>query len=357
MAFSYNATSSIDNPNNDVIVSQPPTDSISSLAWNPKSNVFAIGTWGSEVRCYQVGNNGQTQQCGSMKHDDAVLNICWNDENQIVSSGCDKTVRLWNPQNSQISVIGKHEMPIKGIKYCTQTHCAISASWDKKLKFWDPRKSSLQITTSNNNSKIDLSSVNVTSVGEILLPERCYSLDYVPPILFVACAPRKILIYDIRNPNKIIRDIESNLKHQTRCVSGFLDRKGFVIGSIEGRCAIQYIDASTEKTNNFTFKCHRDGDNVYAVNCIKFHKQSGAFATAGSDGTFNYWDKDNKQRLKPFNKLKLPITDCDFNHDGSLFAYATSYDWSQGYNGYKPTEQLPQIYLQKVDPASLKLKK
>ena len=49
----------------------------------------------------------------------------------------------------------------------------------------------------------------------------------------------------------------------------------------------------------------------------------------GSDGTFNFWDKDSKQRLKPFTRLTQPIPCCCFNMDGKIFAYASSYDWSK----------------------------
>jgi WD40 repeat protein len=43
---------------------------------------------------------------------------------------------------------------------------------------------------------------------------------------------------------------------------------------------------------------HRDNAEIYAVNTIKFHPVHGTFATAGGDGTYNFWDKDSKQRLR-----------------------------------------------------------
>ena len=58
-------------------------------------------------------------------------------------------------------------------------------------------------------------------------------------------------------------------------------------------------------------QCHREqlpANNpnspidIYAVNSVAFHPQFGTFATAGSDGTYNFWDKDSKQRLKAQNK-------------------------------------------------------
>jgi mRNA export factor len=47
---------------------------------------------------------------------------------------------------------------------------------------------------------------------------------------------------DLNNPGKIYKTITSPLKWQTRVVSCFTDASGFAVGSIEGRCAIQYVD-------------------------------------------------------------------------------------------------------------------
>jgi hypothetical protein len=43
------------------------------------------------------------------------------------------------------------------------------------------------------------------------------------------------------------------------------------VGSIEGRVAVQHIEAQQAK--NFTFKCHRDNNDIYAVNAISFHPE------------------------------------------------------------------------------------
>ena len=60
------------------------------------------------------------------------------------------------------------------------------------------------------------------------------------------------------------------------------------VGSCEGRMAVQHVD-DAHATKNFTFKCHRDGNDVYPVNSMAFHPQYGTFCSAGSDGTFNFW--------------------------------------------------------------------
>jgi len=127
---------------------------------------------------------------------------------------------------------------------------------------------------------------------------------------------------------------------QTRVVSCFKDASGFAVGSIEGRCAIQYVE-DKDSSLNFSFKCHRDPPsgnmtNVYSVNSISFHPIHGTFSTAGSDGTFHFWDKDAKHRLKGYPTTGGSIPATDFNFDGTIFAYAVSYDWSKGYASNTP---------------------
>lgn len=62
------------------------------------------------------------------------------------------------------------------------------------------------------------------------------------------------------------------------------------------------------------------------------------FATCGSDGQYNFWDKQNKQRLKQFKKVGVPITCAAFSHDSTIFAYAACYDWHKGIDGYNPAD-------------------
>jgi hypothetical protein len=112
-------------------------------------------------------------------------------------------------------------------------------------------------------------------------------------------------------------------------------------------------------SKNFAFKCHRDvardTSSIHAVNAISFHPGFGTFSTAGSvlrhhrtaacahshtvtrtlssfiqqDGTFHFWDKDSRQRIHRFQKMPQPISCTAFNFDGSIFAYACSYEWSR----------------------------
>lgn len=153
----------------------------------------------------------------------------------------------------------------------------------------------------------------------------------------VGTANRHVIIYSLENQPQEYKRHESPLKYQHRCVAIFNDKKktpaGYALGSIEGRVAIQYINLVNPK-DNFTFKCHRvngaaNFQDIYAVNDIAFHPFHGTLVTVGSDGTFSFWDKDARTKLKSSEQLDQSITKCAFSAGGQIFAYAVGYDWSK----------------------------
>ncbi|KAJ8528952.1 hypothetical protein K7X08_035770 [Anisodus acutangulus] len=67
--------------------------------------------------------------------------------------------------------------------------------------------------------------------------------------------------------------ITSPLKYQTRCLAAFPDQQGCLVGSIEGRVGVHHLDDS-QQSKNFTFKCHREGNEIYSVNSLNFRPLS-----------------------------------------------------------------------------------
>lgn len=43
-----------------------------------------------------------------------------------------------------------------------------------------------------------------------------------------------------------------------RSVCCFPDTTGYLVGSIEGRVAVNHVDEAVASQKNFTFKCHRE---------------------------------------------------------------------------------------------------
>jgi mRNA export factor len=245
----------------------------------------------------------------------SVLDTCFSaDGSTVFSGGSDKAVRMWSlggaaPPNNVAPQIGVHDTPVKAVGFLRSTNLVVLGGWDRKLKFWDTR--------------------TPTPVGVFDMPERVYDLDVRDNLMVVATAGRHIIAYDVTGQPREHTRMESPLKFQSRCVACFPDSTGFAVGSIEGRVGIHYLQKVPGK-ESFAFKCHRQDSNVYSVNAISFQNQFATFSTVGSDGVVNFWDKDNKQRLKGFGAIERTIPCASFNTQGNLFAYASSYDWSKG---------------------------
>mmetsp|Transcript_25674 Transcript_25674/g.73881 ORF Transcript_25674/g.73881 Transcript_25674/m.73881 type:complete len:362 (-) Transcript_25674:128-1213(-) len=325
------------NTNQSAVVPGPPDDGISALAWSPAANILAASSWDKSVRIWEISANG-VQPKLAYQHEAPVLACNFSKDGQrLVSAGADKKIKMKILQTQQEQVIGQHDAPIKEVFVVDEMNMVISGGWDKTLRFWNCQQPN--------------------PVATLQLPERVYSMDIKYPLMVVGCAEKHICVYNLQqiqqNPNPY-KSLQSALKMQTRCVSCFPDRTGYAVGSIEGRCSIAYVE---DTSKNFAFKCHRstDQNEIYAVNSIDFHPSMGTFSTCGGDGTFVFWDKENRQRLKQFNSCHYPVTTGKFNAAGDIFAYAVSYDWSKGHEGNHPS--LPRaIMLHKVQEAEVKPK-
>jgi cell cycle arrest protein BUB3 len=210
----------------------------------------------------------------------------------------------------------------------------LTGSWDKTVKAWDPRSAPAS-----------------AEVASLDLPDRVYSSSLAGrDTLLVATAGRHMHLYDLRKlrggsgsgssggggSGALIAARESTLKHQTRCVRAFPDGAGWATASIEGRIAIEYVDAAPEvQARKYAFKCHRaklasGEEKVFPVNALAFHPVFGTFVSGGSDGFVSCWDAQNKKRLSQFPEYATSISSLAFNRDGSLLAIAASYTFEQG---------------------------
>jgi len=323
------------NTNASAPVPEPPTDGISSLVWSSTANIFAVGSWDKSVSVYEVTAQAIVPKL-KYTHEGPVLCCGFSKDGQrLFSGGGDNKVKMKNLQTQQEQQVGQHDAPVKEVFSVDDMNLVISGSWDKTLRFWDLRQP--------------------TPAATLQLPERVYSMDVKFPLCVVGCAERHLLVYNLQqiqqNPNPY-KQGQTALKFQTRCVSCFPDKTGYAVGSIEGRCSIAYIE---DTSKSFAFKCHRSDKEIFAVNSIDFHPSMGTFATAGGDGIFMFWDKENRQRLKQFNSCHLPVTVGKFSAQGDMYAYAVSYDWAKGHEYNHPS--LPKaVMVHKVQEAEVKPK-
>ncbi|CAN1814456.1 Protein RAE1 [Linum perenne] len=285
------------NPNKSFEVIQPPTDSVSSLCFSPKANYLVATSWDNQVRCWEITRNASTATSApkaSMSHDHPVLCSAWKDDGTTVfSGGCDKQVKMWPLlSGGQALTVAMHDAPVKEVAWIPEMSLLVSGSWDKTLKYWDTRQQN--------------------PVHTQQLPDRCYSMSVRHPLMVVGTADRNLVVFNLQNPQAEFKRIPSPLKYQTRCVAAFPDQQGFLV--------------------------HH------------------TFATAGSDGAFNFWDKDSKQRLKAMARCSQPIPCSAFNNDGSVYAYAVCYDWSKGAENHNPAAAKTSIFLHLPQESEVKAK-
>jgi len=328
-------TAAVHNPMKDFEVTSPPDDSIRSLSFSPptlQQNFLIAGSWDNNVRCWEVEQSGKTVPKSMQSMGGPVLDVCWSDDGtKVFMASCDKQVKIWDLASNQTLQVAQHDGPIKTCHWIQGGNysCLMTGSWDKTLKFWDTRSPNPMLS--------------------IQMPERVYCADVDYPMAVVGTAGRGITVYQLEGKPQEFKKIESSLKYQHRCIAIFRDKKkvptGYALGSVEGRVAIQYVSTTNPK-ENFTFKCHRSTNNaqtgcqdIYAVNDIAFHPVHGTLATVGSDGTFSFWDKDARTKLKPSEPMDQSITACAINHTGHVFAYAVSYDWSKGHEFYNSAKK------------------
>ncbi|RMZ81773.1 hypothetical protein DV738_g1968, partial [Chaetothyriales sp. CBS 135597] len=345
---SSSATNAPGDPSKDIQLGSPPEDSISDLQFSPAADFLAVSSWDKKVRIYQVSEQGQNEGKAAFDFDLPVLNCAWSEDGQKVAGvGADKSIRLLDLGSGNTTpqtLTAAHEQPIRVCAFATiqNSPVLVTGSWDKTVKYWDLRSDKPAATLN--------------------CQERIYTMDIRNKLLVIGTADRYINVVNLDRPDTFYKTMQSPLKYQTRVVSCFTPEPiGFAVGSIEGRCAIQYVE-DKDSTNNFSFKCHRetpttgpnkDTSSVYSVNAISHHPVHGTFSTAGGDGTFHFWDGNAKHRLKGYPSVGGPITATAFNRQGTVFAYAVCYDWSQGFQ--KNTQQQPlRIMLHGVNQEEVK---
>ncbi|GER50842.1 transducin/WD40 repeat-like superfamily protein, partial [Striga asiatica] len=338
----FGAASTNVNPNRSSEVAQPPSDSVSSLCFSPKANFLVATSWDNQVRCWEVMKSGSTINTvpkASISHDHPVLCSAWKDDGTTVfSGGCDKQVKMWPLlSGGQPVTVAMHDAPIKELAWIPEVNLLATGSWDKTISIGSSLKKIFH------GSDYALVKYNIVSYFTKLVMDDGKGKPYSKTgsaVQFTSTEYKRIV---------------SPLKYQTRCVAAFPDQQGFLVGSIEGRVGVHHLD-DNQASKNFTFKCHRDGNDIYSVNSLNFHPIHHTFATAGSDGAFNFWDKDSKQRLKAMLRCNQPIPCSAFNNDGSIFAYSVCYDWSKGAENHNPSTAKTYIYLHLPQDAEVKAK-
>lgn len=218
---------------------------------------------------------------------------------------------MFDLQTNAETIVGFHNSPIRCLEHSIDNNLMITGGWDSQLKLWDGR--------------------SPNAIGTYIQPDRIYTFDVCGNTIVVGTAERRVLVWDLKNMSYPQQRRESSLKFQTRFIRCFSNKEGFVLSSVEGRVAVEYLDPSPDiQKKKYAFKCHRNKDTatgleyIFPVNSISFHSGYNTFATGGSDGFVNIWDGFNKKRLCQFHKYPTSISSLSFSPNDTYLAIASS---------------------------------
>lgn len=332
------------NPNNGYVVPQPPDDTISRLRFSPETApkpCLLAASWNGSVRLWEVNSSpGPATGIAEVQHPNAILDALWaSDGLRVYYSTLDNLVTKWDLQSLQKSPVAQHDAPVRQCVDNASVGYLATASWDRTLRYWDVRAPSGK------------------AEAVIPLSERAYSMDSLGYLMVLGLAGRRLVVFDVRKPMTPFQERYSQLRYQTRCVTCWPDSMGFIVAGVDGTVSVDYIQEHRQN-ENAVFTCHRDKGGSFSINAVRFNRRTGVFATAANDGHVFFWDKDRHSRAhaKRFERMPAPICDVDFYHDGSMYAYAVGYDWSQGADGNKYGAESNYIVLQNIEEGDMVLR-
>lgn len=297
---------------------EPPDDTVSRLRFSPSATTgdhyLVAASWNGTLRCWRAKPTGSDPLSFVKTGAAPILDCIWAQDGQsVIYAGADGSIARWDLKSSQCTPLGSHANNVaRSVCNVSQVSMIASGGWDRSVRYWDER--------------------TPKQVGSVTTPERVYGMDVRGVLMVVGLASRQVVVYDVRKPEEPFKKRYSNLRYQTRSVATFPDSMGFALGGADGKVSIEHVqDAKSGK--DFVFRAHTEkSETSHCVNAMRFHEYSGALATAGADGYVRFWDKERRSPSGSISipKANAPVTDVDFSHDGTMFAYSVGYDWSQG---------------------------
>lgn len=309
------------------------TDCVSCVKFSPKecpANILGVTSWDCSCSVWQVANgpNGvQSTPSWTTTVEAPPLCMSFSNDGRAFIGGCSKNVTQWNLQTNQKNVVATHDLPVSALTYLSipnvMNDLLVTGSWDGKLRWWDLR--------------------TPTPIKEENLCEPIFALDAQRSVPMMAVATGRVVhVYNLQTMTKVDEILPPDpVKFNFRCVSCAPDYQGVAFGGVEGRISFGRMD----KSQGCTFKAHQlsQGNThlMYQTNFCVHHPQRPLVLTGGGDGSLFCMDRESRREVCTFPAKEkhmnenIPISAGDISADGTLIAYAHSYDWSAGKDGYK----------------------
>lgn len=307
-----------------------PPDAVSRVSFNETGESVLISTWAGTLSVH-------ASDTGLLKHEApkvsrSFLDASWSGPSgTTIAAAClDGRVLLTSPVESGLSAwreLGKHDDAARCI--LSLGDVLATGGWDSSLRLWDERVDNPQ-------------TARVDAGGKVYAAARCGD-----NALVFATSARRVRVLDIRKTESFVHDkVPPTLQYQLRGLSASADGRQYVVGSTEGRVAVDWLEGKGEP---FSFKCHRMDGLAFPVNAIAHNAKYGSFATGGGDGHVSFWDGDAKKRIAQYPRYPTSVASLDFDCKSERIVVAVSYTFEEGEKDHPPDE----VHIRKVDDAHI----
>lgn len=322
----------------------PATDGVSQVRISPRdAHTVLVASWDGRTRVYRDDGGasitsssagGSGNLVADVAHAAAVLCATFDSEGRRVwSGGLDRVVRCRDLESGVDQIVGRHDDAVRCCEYASREALLVSGGWDCTLRFWDAR-------------------TTTASTASVHLSDRVYAMDVhecgPAVVALVATRDGTFYAFDSRRLDEPMVSRACTLDAQIRCLRCFDGGRAVLMGSNDGRVAVENVYASmsttgtitgsSASTRRFAFKCHRNDHEVFPVNALAPRPgHPTEFVSAGADGTIAAWDAASKKRCGRLDRdLATSCAAVDFSTQGDVLVVAQSYTYERGDVAHPP---------------------
>ncbi|CAL9737762.1 cell cycle arrest protein Bub3p [Monosporozyma servazzii] len=263
-------------------------DYISDLKYISEISTVIVSSWDGTLSLYKIIPVSGSYKISLDKQFNvgfSILSCCYSREG-IYIGGVQGELTFLDFQAQVFQPIEDNKATSGIIRIIPYYNNFIVGSWDGTLQVIDHVDHSIKLVKIIENAKI-------------------LTMDSSDEHLVVSTTGNKIKLYKL--PLNDMNDgslIDSVLKYQIRDIKILPDGSGYVIGSIDGRVAVEYFN---DPSKQFAFRCHRkkltDVQFVFPVNSLLFRPNSNTLFTGGADGCVSCWSLTDRRKVRQFNKI------------------------------------------------------
>lgn len=319
--------------NTQISLDPAPQDSVSRISFFPSGRALLVSTWAGTVGVHDTAT-------GTLRHEakrasSAILDATWTCETAVAAASLDGLVMHATIGEASITdwrELGSHDQAVRSIVVLPDAGGIIaSGGWDSRLRTWDVKTAKCVL--------------DIDAGGKVYGATNCGEQS----LIFIN-SNSQVRLLDLRKPSEFVHDkVPPTLTHQLRGISASHNGKQYVVGSTEGRVAVEWFD---DEQPSFSFKCHRLEGMAFPVNCIAHPSKYSSFATGGGDGHVSFWDGEARKRIAQYTRYSTSVASIDFDSKSQRIAIAVSYTFEEGEKDHPPDE----VHIRDLDDSHIATK-